>query len=127
MNSNGVTIVGSTLTFVLAFSVLTGGHAQFAASGKDDALLVSKNKLAVVLKIEDPKEVQYLQKKKPKELDGYRKSIENYNEFLKEIVTSEWKLASEVMFISESEAEKLKKSNEKAIYLLELLKLGATV
>jgi hypothetical protein len=97
-------------------------HAQYAVSDREDVLLIRKTSLAVVLKEPNGKDLNRLAKK-PEKLAAYKKLFEDYNAYLKEAVNNEWHLSKDVSFITEVEADVLRKTRNETVCLLETIEM----
>lgn len=97
-------------------------YGQYVVSDKDDVSLVKRTSLAVVIKQPNGKELSKLANK-PEKLAAYKKLFEDYNAYLKEAINNEWHLSKEVSFITEVEADVLKKTRNETVCLLENIEL----
>lgn len=112
-------LITGIITLVAAIKV----EAQFVPTEKELAEKVKECTLAVVPLQEDEKRVQYLTKKKPEELDGYRAEIEAFNTLLEESIKREWNISKNIEFITPSQAEKFQDNKDPNYCILEVAKM----
>ncbi|MCG8310273.1 MAG: hypothetical protein MI975_22960 [Cytophagales bacterium] len=96
--------------------------AQHFVSDKEDAIIVKNNTLMVVLMEKDEKAIKKLAKK-PEELKAYEQSVDMFNDYLKKAIQNEWSYSKNVEYISQDEAEHLKRRKDPGYCLLETVEL----
>jgi hypothetical protein len=104
--------------FVLTLISLQGLFAQpyFTPTGKEDVILIKNSILAVVVKSEEPKG-----KSKPDEYEQHKKSVAEFNAYLRAAVEREWDFSTGIEFVTEEEAKAIKLRKDGRYSIMELV------
>ncbi len=85
--------------------------AQFGTGTPEKIKLLYQRPLIVIEEVESPKVIEFLKKRKrPNEIERYRKSIADYNTNVKEAVEKFWKFNPNILYKTYNEADKIFRS-----------------
>lgn len=106
----------ASLLLFLALVITYAAHGQYGTGNPEKMKQLQNRKLIVVVEEESAQIIKILQtKKRPDQIERYRKSVADYNTSMKEVVEKLWQFDSKILYMRFTDAKRLYKTDQYAV------------
>jgi hypothetical protein len=104
------------VTLFLALLVTYAAYGQYGTGNPEKMKQLQNRKLIVVLEEESAQIIKILQtKRRPDQIEKYRKSVADYNAAMKEVVEKLWQFDTKILYMKFTDAKRLYKTDQYAV------------
>jgi hypothetical protein len=108
-------MIRATLLFFTLF-LAYAAHGQYGTGNPEKIKQLQNRKLIVVVEEESAQIIKILQtKRRPDQIEHYRKSVAEYNTAMKEVVQKLWKFDTKILYMKFTDAKRLYKTDQYAV------------